>query len=258
MKKQILKLTALFFFAALFTLTSCRDDADTQSAEDAARGSFMMADAFAIANDGSGNGKALNARFEGCTVDAVPYGDNGYSITFDHCADEDGLIHNGTIRFSVTGEESSNDNGWAKIVITFDNYTVEDEGIDGEVSAIVKFGIAGLYFEVGARNLELKSKNGDKVTYDSASLRYVFGVANGFKLTISGESEGTDRNGKHFKTESENVRFSIMSTNNDKCSGTMTVTVDGEPPLTINYDTGECGEMEVSQKGKKKKKITLF
>jgi len=254
MKNKILRLTALFFFAALFTLTSCRDDADTQSAEDAAKGGYMMADAFAIANDGSGGGKALNARFDGCQINTVEI-DNGFEIEFDNCADENGNVHDGTIRFVVDGAEVGS-SAWGSITITFIDYTVEGEGIDGTVSALAKVGNFGLYFNVSASNLKLKYKNGDEVTYNSASMTYVLGLANGFKLTISGETEGVNRNGKKFSTKSEDVVLALFSVNDDSCSGTMTVEVEGEDPITIEYSS--CGQMEISQKGKKKQTITTF
>lgn len=257
MKNKILKLTALFFFAALFTLTSCREEADTQSAEDAARGGYMMADAFAISNDGANDGeKALMDKFGDCLIDFVET-ENGFKVTFNNCVDDNGLTHNGSIIYLASGTGNS-DVSYGNITITFENYTVENEGIDGTVTADFEAGILGFWFNVGAQDLTLKYADGSKVVYDSYSLKYVFGIGNGFKFTITGSSEGTNRDGKHFKTESNDIVLSLFNLSNDNCSGTMTIEVEGEDPITLDYDTGECGKVEVSQKGKKNQTISLF
>jgi len=257
MKNKILKLTALFFFAALFTLTSCRKEADTQSAEDAARGGYMMADAFAISNKGANDGgKALLDEFGSCNIDFDQF-ENGFKVTFENCTDDNGLTHNGSIIFSASGDGNT-DVSYGNITITFENYTVDNEGINGTVTADFEAGKLGFWFNIGARNLTLKHADGSKVIYDKYDLKYVFALGNGFKFTISGSSEGTNRDGKHFKTESNDVVLSLFNFSNNGCSGTMTVEVEGEKPLTINYDTGECGKVEVSQKGRKNQKISLF
>ncbi len=259
MKNKILKLTALFFFAALFTLTSCRKEADTQSAEDAARGGYMMADAFAISNKGANDGgKALMDEFGDCQINFVEF-ENGFKVTFNNCVDDNGLTHNGSIIFSASGNGNA-DVTYGSITIKFENYTVENEGIDGTVTAgleISNYG-TGFWFNVGAQDLTLKYADGSKVIYDNYDLKYVFGIGNGFKFTITGSSEGTNRDGKHFKTESNDIVLSLFNLSNDNCSGTMTIEVEGENPVTLNYDTGECGKVEVSQKGRKSQDISLF
>lgn len=257
MKNRILKLTALFFFAALFTLTSCRKEADTQSAQDAARGGYMMADAFAISNSGAQDGgKALRDQFGDCNIDFVEF-ENGFKVTFNNCTDDNGLTHNGAIIFSASGE-GNNDVSYGNITIKFENYTVDNEGIDGAIAANFQAGTFGFWFNVEATDLKLKYSDGSTVTYDNYDLKYTFGLGNGFKFTISGSSEGTNKEGKHFKTESNDIVLSLFNISNSSCSGTMTVEVEGEKPITVNYDTGECGKVEVSQSGRKNQTVSLF
>lgn len=257
--KTIFKISTLILFAFLFTFSACKKkDADTQSAEDAARGSYIMADAFAMSKDGNGGGKALEKRFSDCSFTYTAL-DDGFELTFDNCTDDYGITRNGTIRVTASADAFDNTDA-GSITITFVNFTVENEGVDGSITATYKSGALGFYFAILADNLRLDYADGTFVKYNSASMNYVFSLANAFKLTITGESDGINRLGEHFTTKLEDVIVEFFSTSTCPypTQGTMTINVDGENPITLNFDSGTCGEITVSQKGHKDGTITIF
>ncbi len=260
MKKNFLKISTLLLVGFLFTFSACKKDAaDTQSAEDAARGSYIMADAFAMSKDGNGSGKELLKRFSDCNFTYTAL-DNGFELTFDNCTDDAGITRNGTIRVTASADAFDTEDA-GSITITFIDYTEENQGISGSVTASYKGGSAGFLFEIAAKNLRLDYADGTNVVYNSASLQYVFSIANAFHMTITGKSDGINRNGVHFTTETEKMEIQFFSTSGDcpfPTSGTMTINVDGEKPITLNFDSGTCGEITVSQKGHKDGTITIF
>lgn len=259
MKKNVLKISTLLLVGFLFTFSACKkDDADSQSAEDAARGSYIMADAFAMSNDGSGGGKALSKRFSDCSFTYTGL-DNGFQLTFDNCTDDAGITRNGTIQ--VTAAPGAFDTeGSGSITITFIDYTVENEGISGSITATFKSGALGFYFDITAKNLKLDYADNTSVIYNTASLTYVFSAANGFQLVITGNSDGINRNGVHFTTQTEDMKIVFFNTTGCPfpSEGTMTINLDGEKPITLNFNSGTCGEITVTQKGHKDGTITIF
>jgi len=257
MKKNFLKISTLLLLGLLFTVSACKKDADNQSAEDAARGSYIMADAFALSKDGSGGGKALKARFSDCVVDYKIL-DDGFELTFHNCTDDDGITRNGTIR--ITAEENAFDTADAgSITISFIDYSENNMSISGTITASYKVGQLGFWFDITAKNLVISDASGT-VTYETASLQYVFSVANSFKMEISGNSEGTNRKGQHFTTQTENMVIEFFTSNGCPfpSEGTMTINIDGEKTITLNYDSETCGEITVTQKGHKDGTITIF
>ena len=257
MKKNFLKISTLLLLGLLFTVSACKKDADSQSAEDAARGSYIMADAFALSKDGSGGGKALKARFSDCIVDYTTL-DDGFEITFHNCTDDYGITRNGTIRITAKANAfNSGDEG--SITISFINYSENSMNISGTITASYKGGQLGFWFDITAKDLVITDASGT-VTYDTASLQYVFSIENSFKMEISGNSEGTNRNGQHFTTQTENMVIEFFTSNDCPypSEGTMTINIDGEKTITLNFDSGTCGDITVTQKGHKDGTITIF
>ena len=260
MKKNLLKILTILLLGFVFSFSACKkDNADTQSAEDAARGSYIMADAFALSKDND-DGKALKARFSDCTFTYTTLND-GFELTFVNCTDDAGITRNGTIRITAArGAFDHEDSG--SITITFINYTIENEGVSGSITATFKAGKLGFYFDITANNLKLDYADNTSVLYNTASLTYVFSATNGFQLIITGHSDGINRNGQHFSTETENMKIVFLSSTTGACpyptEGTMTINVDGEKPITLNFDSKTCGEITVSQKGHKDGTITIF
>lgn len=260
MKKNLLKFTALLFTAALFTLTSCnKEDADSQSAEDAARGSYIMADAFAMGNEGTGGGKAIKSQFAACEFSYVQL-DNGFSLTWNDCTDDYGITRNGTL--IVTGDEGVYDNvESASLSIEFVDYSIEGQSVTGKLTFTVAQGLLGFYLNLTAENFKITYTDNTYVLYNSASLTYVFSILNGFKIEIIGSSDGINRNGQHFTTEIEGMKiefFNASGTCAYPSEGIMTISIDGEKDLILDYDSGTCGTIKVSQKRKEDVFITIF
>ncbi len=257
--KTFLKFSTLFILGILLSLSACKKkDADTQSSEDAARGSYILADAFALSKDGNGGGKALTKRFADCSFEYKEL-DDGFELTFHNCTDDAGITRNGTIRVTASADAFDTE-GAGSITITFIDYTIEGEGISGTITASYKTGTLGFYFNVTAKNLRLDYPDKTYVLYNSASLTYTFSAANSFRMDISGKSDGINRNGQHFSTTTENMKIEFFASNGCPypSEGTMTIEVDGEKPITLNFDSGECGKIKVSQKGHKDQTISFF
>ncbi len=260
MKKNLLKLSALLFIAALFTLTSCnKDDADAQSAEDAARGSYIMADAFAMGNEGTGGGKAIKSHFAVCSFTYAQL-DNGFSLTWEDCTDDYGITRNGTL--IVTGNESVYDGTEsASLTIEFVDYSIEGETVSGKLTFTVGSMLTGFFMSVTAENYKITYTDNTSVIYNSANITYTFSILSGFKFVISGNSDGINRNGQHFTTTTEEMTiefFNISGTCSYPTEGIMTINVDGEKEIILDYDSGTCGQIKVSQKRKEDVFITIF
>ncbi len=257
--KKLLKTSSFFLLGLFLILGACKkEDADTQSAEDAARGSYIMADAFALTTDGNNGGKALKSRFATCSFTYAPL-DNGFELTFNNCTDDYGITRNGTIRVTAAAGAFDTE-GAGSITIEFINYSTEGYGISGTITATYKTGALGFYFEIAAKNLRLDYPDNTYAIYNNASLQYVFSAANTFELEIIGSSDGVNRNGEHFTTKTENMKINFLSS--DGCpyptDGTMTIEIDGENPVILDFNSGTCGEITVSQKGHKDGTITIF
>jgi hypothetical protein len=227
MKNSILKLTGFFILALIISSTGCKKgDADSQSAEDAARGSYIMADAFSIANDGQG-GK-LNKRF---SLECAVYNplDNGFEVIFNQCTDEAGVYRNGTIRVTASAD-AWNGTSSSVISITFENYQQDDEGISGTITAQASIGALGVYFTLGAQNLTMSYSNGDVATINSATLVWTITLTG---LEFNGSSNGITRDGIAYSSQSENLVFGFCSW---PVEGIITVNVEGENEITVNFD----------------------
>ena len=132
MKTKHFKIIALFFAIGLMVFSSCnKPDPDTQSAEDDARGSYIMADAFAVSNNEAGddsNGKT--AYPDGMTVDRDPIA-HSLTITFDNCnfrgKVRNGIIHVGYTLVSQMGLRAFN------LVITFEDYSIDNIKVEGTI-----------------------------------------------------------------------------------------------------------------------------
>jgi hypothetical protein len=227
MKNCILKLTGFLVLAIIITSSGCKKgDADSQSAEDAARGSYIMADAFSIANDGHG-GK-LNKRFSlECAV--INPLDNGFEVLFNQCTDVYGVYRDGIIRVTASADAWSG-TSTSVISITFVNYSQNDEGISGTITAQAGQGALGVYFTLGADNLTLTYSNGDVAVINSAQLTWTITLTG---LDYNGTSSGITRDGVSYTSVSENLVFGICSW---PVSGTIIVNMEGENEITINFD----------------------
>ncbi|MCF6366353.1 MAG: hypothetical protein L3J35_09135 [Bacteroidales bacterium] len=262
MKKKLFLITTLLITGVLFTLNSCKkDDADSQSAEDAARGSYIMADAFALGNSGTGGGKAIKEQFYACSFNYTVITNNGFELTWIDCTDDYGITRNGTIR--VTGDETVYDANTtsASLTIEFINYSIEGQSVSGKLTFTVSSGLLGFYIGIAAENFKIVYADGTSVIYNSADITYVFSILNGFKIEIVGGADGVNRKGQHFSYEIEGMKVEFLATSG-MCTypteGTITINIDGEKPIVLDYNTETCGQIKVSQKRHKDTYITIF
>ncbi len=227
MKKTVVTVLSFLILALIISTGSCKKgDADAQSAEDAARGSYILADAFAIANDGQG-GK-LNKRFSEECFDIEEF-EGGFQINFYECTDEDGIYRDGSIRV-VAAAEAWTGGSEASITITFINYIQDDEGISGTITAHAGIGLFGLYFTLNASNLTLMYENGDKAIIKSSNLSWTATLSG---IDYNGSTSGTNRNGVSYSTVAEDLVFGFCPW---PTKGIITVNIEGEKEITINFD----------------------
>ncbi len=263
MKQNFFKITTLLLAVFLISFSSCKKkEADIQSAQDGARGSYILADAFALSKSGNGGKKALEERFADCSFTFALL-ENGFKLTFDNCTDSEGITRDGTIIVTADANAFSSENA-GSITITFEAYTIENIVVKGRITARYKATDKGFYFEIIAEDLRMDYPDGTYAIYNKANLKYEFnylsGLFNNFKMKISGKADGINRNGQHFKTETKNMEVNLFESGDCPwpTNGTMTIKIDGEKTMTLDYDTGTCGEVKVSQKRHKKETITIF
>ncbi len=240
----------------IIALSACKkDDADSQSAEDAARGSYIMADAFAIANDGQGGGKSLKGFSAEC-YEIVPFPNGGgFDIIFNQCIGDDGVYRDGTLRVTAADSAWTNENSGG-ISITFIDFTHNEQGITGTVTAVIGIGdimgngINYIYFTLGADNLSVTYPNNDIATLNYAEINYVFKLTG---LEIFGNSNGTNRIGVVYSTVTQDIKYGTFD---DPCpwptEGTITITIEGNRDIIVDFDqdgTASCDNIFlVSQK----------
>ena len=259
MKKYVLKLSALLMLAAVVSLSACKKgDADATSAEDAARGSYIMADAFSVANEAnSTGGKSLKGLAVECYEFLLLDG-QGFDLTFDNCTGDDGILRNGTIQVRFTSADAWELENNGRITISFVNYFHNGEGISGAIYAEIGVGSLGLYFTLGATDLKITYSNGDVAILNSAELTFTT-----LNFEFNGNSDGINRRGVKFSSISEGIKFGSLVTGG--CSwpteGIITITIEGEKEIVVNYDqdgTKACDNiMLVSQKRHDDVTVTL-
>ncbi len=246
MKTKQFKIIALFFVVGLLAFSACeKPDPDSQSAEDDARGSYIMADAFAVANNEAGDdGTGKTVYPEGMTVerDTVKH---TVTITFDNC-DYRGRIRNGIINITYTriptvGLRAVN------LIITFDNYTIDGIKVEGAIRT--SFG--GTYevpeINVIATNMKATFTDDKYITWSSNK---IFTITEGFGdydidnnvLEISGTVSGTNRAGNDFTSVYDKVTLKRSCADGYPVSGTVTITSD-KGTTVIDYGDGTCDDV---------------
>ncbi len=253
MKTKNFKILAIIFALGLFALSSCeKPDPDSQSAEDDARGSYIMADAFAVSNNEAGDDGTGKAAYPaGMTVvrDSVAH---TVTITFDNCEYlgkvRNGIIHIAYERLFNIGLRAVNLN------ITFENYTIDGVKVEGTIETT--FG--GTYkvpeIHVVATAMKATFPDGKFISW-SSDMTYT--ITEGFGdydisnnvLEISGTINGTNRAGKDYTSVWNKVTLKRICPDGYPVSGTVTITSDkGE--TVIDYGNGECDdEITITNEG---------
>ncbi len=243
----------------VLAMVSCeKSQPDNQSAEDEARGSYIMADAFAVSNNeaGGGGGKSIP---ECMTV--VRYPDTNpktMTITFNNC-DYRGSVRNGTINVSYTVNEV----GLRAVsaTITFDNYTFDGVAVAGTVTSTFSGTLLIPEIHVLAQNMVFTFSDNRTISY-SSDLTFTFvnglgdGILENVVYEVSGTSEGVNRLGKSYTSVYSNVRFEGDCGSGYPVSGTVTVNSDkGES--VIDFGTGTCDNIITVTNGGVSITITL-
>lgn len=261
MKNKLLNFTIIGLSAVILLLGSCKkDDADIQSAEDAARSIFIVAEEFSMANEVQNNssGKTLKGLSADCYVYTPT--ETGFELFFDNCTGDDDITRNGTIIVTATVE------AWeaqttAGISMTFENYTHDGLAVKGTIFA--EFGgtqNAGIWFKLGAENFLVEYPDGTTAIIESSELTITIALFIG--IEVEGTSKGINRLGKAYTSIAEGLKY-----NNTyglcpwPVEGIITVTVEDEKDIIINFDQdGEksCDNiMLVSQKRHNDVEVTL-
>ncbi len=245
MKTKQFKIFVILFAIGLTVFSSCqKPDPDSQSAEDNARGSYIMADAFAVSNSEAGGtgGKAVYP--EGMTVvrDSITH---SLTIRFDSC-DFRGKIRNGIIhvvyvpRFTI-GLRA------VDLTITFENYYIDGIHVEGTI----KTTFGGTYLKpaihVIATNMKATFPDNKVLSWSSDK---TFTMTEGYGtytiddnvLEISGTVTGTNRAGKEFHSVYDQVTLKRSCPDGYPVSGTVTITSDKGETL-IDYGDGTCDDI---------------
>jgi len=246
MKTNQFKIIALFFAIGLTVLSACqKPDPDSQSAEDDARGSYIMADAFAVANNEAGDDGSGKAAYpEGMTVDR-DIDKHTVTITFDNC-DFRGKIRNGIIHVDYVlvpqrGLRAFN------LVITFENYIIDGDKVESSIRTT--FGGTYLIPEINviATNMKATFTDGKFISWSSDK---TFKITEGFGdfdidnnvLEISGTVTGTNRLENDFTSVYDKVTLKRSCPDGYPVSGTVTITSD-KGTTVIDYGDGTCDDI---------------
>ncbi len=246
MKTKHFRILVLFFAVGLMFFSACEQpDPDSQSAEDDARGSYIMADAFAVANNEAGDdgtGKILYP--DGMTVerDTIKH---TVTITFDNC-DFRGRIRNGIIHVAYTriptvGLRAVN------LTVTFEDYSIDNIKVEG--SMITSFGGTYLIPEINVIGTNMKATFPDG-KYISWSSNMTYKITEGFGdydisnnvLEVSGTSSGTNRAGVDYSAIYDKVTVDRACSYGYPISGTVTISSDDKETV-IDYGDGDCDDV---------------
>ncbi len=273
-----MKKTSIFITAILltgFTMSSCKKDSVTDpivaSSEDNAEVSAMFDDVDAEADN------ETQLKTEMITDSTTPTGTKNVFvtdslgmkktvITYDNFVNgKNNRIKNGKIIILTTGKYVITSAAF-KRVITFDNFTINGNKIEG-VRTIERNAIDSLSFDITLVNGKVTFMD-DKTTYTRILENRVRKWTNGSETPyivwddeydITGSANGTNRKGEPYKHEitspihvaaicpwiqSGVIEFSIIST-----SGTKTSTID--------YGSGGCDNSAVINVNGKSYNITL-
>ncbi len=245
MKSNLFKFLSVFFALSIFILASCeKPDPDAQSAEDDARGSYIMADAFAVGNNEAGGGDGGKAEVPGMIVERNIM-NRTVTITFENC-DYRGAIRNGIIHVSYSVPDLQYPRA-VSITVTFENYTMDGISVEGTI--VTTYGGTFLVpaIHIVATNMIATFPNQETLNW-SADQTYTmtFGFGDGDisnnVVEMSGTAEGTNREGNVFNSIYSAVTVERSCEAGYPVSGTVTIESD-KGTSVIDYGEGECDKI---------------
>ncbi len=243
MKTNFFKILSVFFALGLFALASCeKPDPDAQSAEDDARGSYIMADAFAIGNTEAGSGG--KAYLPEC-VDVYRNQRDTVILAFNNC-DYNGAVRNGSIIVNYTLRPLIGDRA-ANIIVTFDNYTMDDVSVEGTITTTFGGTILRPEIQIIADNMLASFPDNRTISWSSdKTFTIVSGFGDGSFLTnvveMSGTASGVNRKGESYSSVYNSVKVERSCDAGYPVSGTTTIESD-KGTSVIDYGEGECDKV---------------
>lgn len=242
MKTTIFKVLSLLLMIGLFTVSSCKKpDPDEQSAEDDARGSYIMADAFALGNNEAGGGDGGKS-IPDCMKVERNIEMKTVKITFTDCNFR-GAIRNGIINVSY----SITDFGTraVSLIITFDNYTFDNIGVEGTITTTFVGPYLKPVIKVVAKNMVATFNDNRTITW-SSNKTFTF-ISDGFGdgdistnvIEISGTATGINREGLSYTSTYNAVTVDRGCEYGYPVSGTVTIESDNGTSV-IDYGDGTC------------------
>jgi hypothetical protein len=270
MKRKIAStLTMAVIMVTALTLNSCRKDAldkDTTPAQDNAQAEetyndvFNMADEAATTGDVSYKNSDESGLLSGCATVTRDTVSMPHTVTIDFgnggCTGNDGRTRKGKILVSYDGPYRALG---TTIVITFDNYFVNDNQILG-TKTVHNDGVNGngnLSYSITVSGQVIKANNGGTVTWASSRTREWTEGESTLSLAddvykVSGTASGTSANGNTFTATitSPLVRKLAPGCRRHFVEGTMEVEVTGKPTRYIDFGDGSCdGQITVTING---------
>ncbi|NPA67469.1 MAG: hypothetical protein GXO50_02560 [Chlorobi bacterium] len=244
MKTKQFKLLSFIFVLGLFVFSACDDvsEPDSQSAEDDARGSYIMADAFAVSDAEAGSG-GKSLVIDGMTVERDIQNPMSFTLVFDNC-DYRGSVRNGKIHVTYSVPDPDTPRA-VNVNITFEDYTMDGVKVEGSMASVFGGTIDIPEINIVATGMKATFPDGKFISWSSAQkFRIVEGYDDGNPLTnvmeVSGTTEGINRAG-----ESYVAVYSSVVTKGDcqyPVSGTVAVTSDKGETI-IDYGDGECDDI---------------
>ena len=251
MKSNFFKILTIFFAAGLLILSGCKKpDPDKQSAEDDARGSYIMSDAFAVGNNQAGGGGG-KADLPEC-VEVYKNDVDTVILTFNNC-DFRGAVRNGSIIIKYTRLADIGVRA-AEIVITFDSYTINNIGVEGKITTT--FGGTYIKPAINVVATDMVATFSDSRTISWSSNK-TFTMLEGFGdgdistnvIEISGTARGINRNGVSYTANYDKVTVDRSCEYGYPVSGTVTI-VSENGTSVIDYGEGACDNIITVTNGK--------
>ncbi|MCD4794053.1 MAG: hypothetical protein K8R54_12515 [Bacteroidales bacterium] len=252
MKSNFFKILTIFFAAGLLILSGCKKpDPDAQSAEDDARGGYIMSDAFAVGNNQAGGGGG-KADLPGC-VEVYKNDVDTIILTFNDNCEYRGAVRNGSIIIKYT---LLADIGLRAVefVITFDNYSINDIGVEGTITTT--FGGTYIKPAINVVATDMVATFSDSRTISWSSNK-TFTILNGFGdgdistnvIEMSGTATGVNRNGVSYTARYDAVTVDRSCEYGYPVSGTVTI-VSENGTSVIDYGDGACDNIITVTNGK--------
>lgn len=148
-------------------------------------------------------------------------------------------------------------------IITFSEYYINDVKVEGEHS-IVSQGFnedsTAITYLVEVNNGTLTFEDGTVVTRNAEKTRLHYFGENRYDLSddywiINGTSTGTNFRGDTYSRTISNLK--ALKTCLHFVSGTVTINLNDEAPVMLNYGEGECDDKALVSKNGESKQITL-